>query len=115
MIEQSAVVAIETHDEPRPEGYFGDEALRLLSAAVLAAGLAPSGFVAHVIGGGAQGEDDSQANGLAIGRRNAEFALGETRRLGFARGSHDVGGPVYRRLSFNLHSGELAVHRGALA
>jgi chemotaxis protein CheD len=106
---------VDSHDTPRPQGYFGDEALRLLSDAVAMVGLARSEFVAHVIGGGALSDSDPGQTGKDVGRRNFEFALAATRRLGFVGGSTDVGGRVYRRLRLDLRNGALAIHRGGLA
>ncbi|MBC7381054.1 MAG: chemotaxis protein CheD [Burkholderiaceae bacterium] len=84
----------------RTSGAYGDEALRMMYAQLQGRGIAPGQCEAYVYGGGNMfPEMFSQKH---VGQANSDWVLDALANDGIAVIREDVGGALYRRLSWTV-------------
>jgi chemotaxis protein CheD len=81
---------------------FGENALASMCSRLRKVGIVPTLCEAFVVGGGNMFPD--RADHPAIGERNVAWALDALKREGIPVVWRDLGGPVYRRLSWTVGS-----------
>lgn len=93
------------------DGRYADEALLLLSDAILQSGLPLSDFEAKLFGGGNMFPGVAGAAAVSVGERNVMAAHALLWRMGVHCVAEDLGGIGYRNIMFDLTSGIVQVRR----
>jgi chemotaxis protein CheD len=88
---------------------YGDEALLLMLRALERRGVAASGCVAHIVGGGNMFPvQTARSPADLVGRKNGEAARAMLRRNAIRVASESLFGMGHRRVSFDLATGRVA-------
>ncbi len=95
----------------RLDGRYADHAVRMFLHEIARHGTRPSEYVTRMFGGGNQ-FPPAQRRGRApdIARDNIEAGLALLDRHGFRLTETDLGGRGARRLTFDIATGEVALH-----
>ncbi len=101
-----------TRPGPSLDGRYADEALAILLNEMRQGGARPQEYIAKLFGGasvlaGMYG----RPNVVDVGARNVERSLALLRSHGLSLRASDVGGQIYRRLYFELSSGDVWLKR----
>ncbi|MVF21016.1 chemotaxis protein CheD [Methylocaldum sp. BRCS4] len=98
-----------------PDGRYADEAMELFRREILRAGAPSSEYRARLFGGGNMFSNRSVPAVLNVSARNVEAARNLANRLGSRIDEAHLGGVGYRKLAFELWSGETRLeHRQEL-
>lgn len=93
----------------KPDGRYGDEAMKLFMAALARFNTRPGEYQAKLFGGGNMFSDLAGNKAEGVAQRNAEAGVALLQRNGFRIESEDLGGSGHRRVIFDLRDGSVWV------
>lgn len=97
----------------QPIGYFGSDAVDFFHKKVQIFGLSPASFEVKLFGGGNMFSDNSDSqHPLNVSESNIACGREMFLRYGFRIKTEDVGGVRYRKIYFDLTSGDVWVKYG---
>jgi chemotaxis protein CheD len=100
------------HQPGQPlDARFGEEAVHLLVEAIRATGTKPADYETHLYGG-ADTLPGTHGVKFNIGERNIEMGWTLIEHHGFPLVNVDVGDHMPRKVALDLHTGDVAAHRG---
>lgn len=91
----------------RLDGRYADEAIALMWRHLLRLGVDPTECQAKLFGGARMFTAESQADVVAVGRRNGDVARELLRERGFKVVAEDLFGIGHRKLVFDIRSGDV--------
>lgn len=90
-------------------GRFADELINIFQLEMALFGVKPTAFTACLVGGGNMFPHAIKAP--CIGEKNIEICLALLADLQIPVCSNDLGGPLYRRLTVDIATGQLSIER----
>lgn len=95
------------------DGRYAEESLEILVAQMHRHGTRPAEYIAKCFGGASvlTGIVDTKRAGIDVGLRNVEAAKALIQRQNLSLVSSDLGGQVYRRIIFDLSTGDVWLQR----